>query len=343
MADGGQQQTDVTVEDVAARILAAAFSPGAAWWADAPTASLYELDDDGVTTRRNHDVQAVRREDRTEELAGRLINPDKPPRWLKRMPEATRKVFLEWSAGHRMSQKRGDGISELQSWAGNDHGGVAPQRRGDYAGAVALHDAGLRGPLLPLLRLYALQEAEQWPLVRRYCLRDGLDAEACEIAIRRVLFNAYSKCDVTVADRAKELDRGEPEFRRDVNRAKARLSNWLHTACIRFLHAHGWVPETHVTKAISLGHQWKQLSDPRFMDGLDSRQVDAPVLELWGVEADRYCQSHPVCQRKEWICMPLEYMKVHRAYDVSGREAERGRACVARELESEIPCEGLCI
>lgn len=165
---GDNIDNNETVEDAAGRFLAAGLSLGVMWWADTPDEFLDELTDTGAV--RNSDVLLVAAHSDTEERAGRYLSPDREkwPEWLKAATPGAQKTVMHWSRNHKLATKRGLGIGEFKAWDHNETFGAAPQRQGSYRAALALHDANLSGPLLPLLRLVTLEDVGQWPTVLRY-------------------------------------------------------------------------------------------------------------------------------------------------------------------------------
>ena len=359
---GDEIVSHAAVEDAAARFLAGGFGPGMAWWANASTEPLMLVDEDGIS-HENLEAVPTARETETVELAGKAINANWRPAWFRRLPASKHAQLLAWNNTHHLSRKRGDGIGEFQQWDKNPSFGAAPSRDGSRKAATALTDAKLTGPLEPLLRLYALQEVDQWPEVKRYLVARGLHPHACEVAIRKVLFDGRRV--VNVDDEAS--GHGKPKFRAWVHDAERTLHRWLRKASWRFMCAHGWTPPTHVGKPIPLSRMPRR-SPPRFQDGIDWQTMPPlrwarkdnkrigegkpePCLVLSGESAVAYCLAYPSAGHLSRTYLANDDSTIHDLWDRRGREKEF--ECEQRmaerltwerdavERDAEIPSEGL--
>lgn len=243
MADGGQQDNNRTIEDMACAILAACFGYGQAW--DDVGCATFSRDvlgseDDGKVPV-GRDGAAITWQTETIEQAGKAIHPKSShqPEWFLKLPRAKRDELLAWSEdpAHRMSQKRGDGIGEFEQWTG--HGGhtVVIHAHDNSQAAAALAMAKLPMPLEPMLRLVALEQADQWPIVLRYCLLVGLDCRACLDAMRRILWPSPRIRKPTI-DQGAKGGRAD-DYRRQVRAASRMMTGWLHEASVRFVTAYG--------------------------------------------------------------------------------------------------------
>jgi len=347
------------VEHAAARFLAAGFGHGLAWWANASTEPLMLVDEDGIP-HENLEAVPMARETETVELAGKAINAKWRPAWFRRLPASKRAQLLAWNNTHHLSRKRGDGIGEFQQWEKNPSFGSVPSRDGSRKAAAALADARLGDPLEPLLRLYALQDVSQWPIVKRCLVARGFHPHACEVAIRKVLFD-YIRI-VNVDDEARGHNKAK--FRAWVHDAERTLHRWLRKASWRFMRAHGWTPDTYVTEP----QRTPRRSLPRFQDGIDWQTMPPlrwarkdnkrigegkpePCLVLSGESAVAHCLAYPSAGHLSRTYLANDDSTIHDLWDRRGREKEfeceqqmAERLTWERdavERDAEIPSEGL--
>lgn len=273
-ADGSQQGDNRTIEDMACTILASCFGYGQAWddagWESFSRDALGSEDDGKVPVA--HDGMSIAWQTETIEQAGKAIHPkaNHQPDWFRALPQSHRAELLAWSEdpAHRMSQRRGDGIGEFERWTGHAGHTVIVHANGGSHAAAALAMAKLRPPLEPVLRLVALEQGDQWPVVLRCCLAAGLSEQACLDAMVRIMWPDPRVKKPTIDQRAKG---GRADgYRIQVRAASRLLRKWLHDASVRFMSAYGgaeWEPGYESAAPM-------KLSLPRFTVGgfWDTRQ-----------------------------------------------------------------------
>lgn len=374
MTDAGRGDSTIdnyeTVEDAAGRFLAAGLSLGILWWADAPN------DDDGYLDTfqdgrlvRNPEMLLISRPGKTEEQACRYLPKSKKkwPAWLLAASEADQRRAKQWSASNKLDLGRGQGIIEFKEWERRDTFGFCPRPRESSRAQIALHDAKLSGPLLPLLRLVTLEDIGEWPTVLRYLTAKGHRPAPCVTAMRKVL---YPYARVVSVDA--EADVRVSVYRAEVRAAREVLERWLRIASWRFMRAHGWPPRMHDKDAFIPNVRRPKLARPRLEGGIDWQVMPpapwckkrngepsyykrfraedqkinkgrigtgspAPCHERHGALAAAYCARHPAQERLTWSTFDdAAIARTSRLHDYWGAEDERANeAAMAERLEYE--------
>jgi hypothetical protein len=339
-----------TVEDAAGRILAGACSTSPGWYGDAPRQSLTDYE----TGLPDPDVIPIVEETDTLEHAGRYLqarpeSKDGKPRnhkhwpdWFKALDVAEQDRLLAWSADPANTMtSASNNIGEHHLWDREraKFMGGAPQRNGSMQVAMALSFASrgaepLTGPMEPLLRLLALEDMTQWPIVMQYCRAAGLDHGAADFALAK-LFSA--KLCPHPRDHAKTLHRRYEDFLADVRPAERVLRRWHHKASQRFMRQARYVPAPPL-QLVSLKTQRRLSRHPRFQRGIDARQPRGwRLTTLWWGAAAEHCAQHP-CERplsRRYLWFNDELI----ALMTRGHNAEAERASARGAQEPKDPDE----
>lgn len=286
MKNAGPGENDETesIEDVACRILVDAFGFGSNWNAEEMRHGAMEADADGERMKWRPEALRVVRQGDAEEPAGRLLpaDPRDWPAWAKTLPPKERQAVATWSAVYPLQVKRG-ALGEFEAWD-TVHAEVSvPRARHGTRAAIALADAKLAGPLEPILRAVVLQDSQAAQVVLRYAVAAGHDRRVASNAfVYRIMHPDSHHLHHTIKQRAAGIR--ETVYSAAERAAYRLMRGWLHTACVRFVRAHGFVPRVSVPSA-TLRETAPHRSRPRFAHGWDSQQVPGPVLTFTGEQA----------------------------------------------------------
>lgn len=178
---------------------------------------------------------AICKPSETIEKAGTAINPKSPghARWLNRMEPGERQAVDEWNAQAAFAI-RGRGkayrFGEFQHWQQTQGVMVFPQTRPRRCVLLALAVAKLDGPLDAWLHVVAAGHFAKWPDVRRYVVACGHEGWAADEAAYRLCVRREP-----IRVRAKLQGIRAARYAAEVDRAEARLREWLERACFRLL------------------------------------------------------------------------------------------------------------
>lgn len=229
---GGQTQT---VEDAAARILARAYGPGEGWAPDYDHVKASDWRPRGNATAVTGDLR-VSRETETAELAGRAVHwkRSKQADWLQDLPDNKRAEVESWSAANPISGKGAKRPREYQHWETGERA-LLPYLFGGATAAAALAMAKLRGPLLPALELFALQQGKHVETLGSYLICSGARREVAEAALLRWLYPSRGVRKPSTAEGARACHMRKADFCAAVREAVTRLETWTHDAAVQFL------------------------------------------------------------------------------------------------------------
>lgn len=273
---GDEQET---VEDAAASILAAAFGYGSTWDAEEVRHDAGDLDEEGTPMRYRLEALAIRRQGEVIEQASRYVprNYGKWPLWVTHLPKDRQAEVIAWSDANPLQTRRGE-VREFEKWNRNHFEVSVPEVRLHSRALIALHDAKLTPPQDAVLRTFALEDCGAAEDVARFAAAMGHSRDVARNAlVYRLLYPNARHLHHTLKDRAWKAGMRESSYRDAEKAAADLLRDWLHSAAVRFMRAHGPVKRVFIPSA-SLNKAAPKRSRPRFSKGWDSRQRPGPVV-----------------------------------------------------------------